>query len=86
MPMWAARLADSDIHVIELRPGIMRTDMTAAVKDTYDSLIAEGLVPQHRWGTPEDLGLAAAALLNGDFPFSTGSVIHIDGGFHIKRL
>lgn len=84
--LWATRLADSNIHVFELRPGIMRTDMTAVVKDTYDSLIAEGLVPQPRWGTPDDLGLAAAALLDGSFPFSTGSVIHIDGGFHIKRL
>lgn len=84
--LWAARLADSNIHVFELRPGIMRTDMTAVVKEKYDSLIAEGLVPQPRWGTPDDLGLAAAALLNGNFPFSTGSVIDIDGGFHIKRL
>ncbi|MGD9044033.1 MAG: 3-ketoacyl-ACP reductase [Desulfobacterales bacterium] len=84
--LWAARLADHNIHVFELRPGIMRTDMTAVVKDKYDHLIAEGLVPQSRWGTPHDLGLAVAALLDGSFPFSTGSVIDIDGGFHIKRL
>ena len=84
--LWAARLADHNIHVFELRPGIMLTDMTAAVKEKYDSLIAEGLVPQPRWGTPHDLGLAVAALIDGSFPFSTGSVIDIDGGFHIKRL
>ena len=84
--LWAARLADCNIHVFELRPGIMLTDMTAGVKAKYDSLIAEGFVPQPRWGTPHDLGLAVAALLEGSFPFSTGSVIDIDGGFHIKRL
>jgi NAD(P)-dependent dehydrogenase (short-subunit alcohol dehydrogenase family) len=84
--LWAARLADRNIHVFELRPGIMLTDMTAVVKEKYDSLIAEGLVPQSRWGTPQDLGLAVAALIDGSFPFSTGSVIEIDGGFHIKRL
>ena len=84
--LWAARLAERNIHVFELRPGIMLTDMTAVVKDKYDRLIAEGLVPQPRWGTPQDLGLAVAALLDGSFPFSTGSVIDIDGGFHIKRL
>jgi 3-oxoacyl-[acyl-carrier protein] reductase len=84
--LWATRLASSRIHVFELRPGIMLTDMTAGVKEKYTGLIAEGIVPQQRWGTPEDVGLAAAALLNGSFPFSTGSVIDIDGGFHIKRL
>lgn len=84
--LWAARLADHNIHVFELRPGIMLTDMTAGVKAKYDSLIAKGLVPQNRWGTPQDLGLAVAALIDGSFPFSTGSVIDIDGGFHIKRL
>ena len=84
--LWAARLADRNIHVFELRPGIMLTDMTSGVKEKYDSLIAEGLVPQPRWGTPHDLGLAVASLLDGSFPFSTGSVIDIDGGFHIKQL
>jgi NAD(P)-dependent dehydrogenase (short-subunit alcohol dehydrogenase family) len=84
--LWAARLADHNIHVFELRPGLMLTDMTTAVKEKYDGLIAEGLVPQPRWGTPQDLGLGVAALLDGSFPFSTGSVIDIDGGFHIKRL
>ncbi len=84
--LWASRLAASQIHVFELRPGIMLTDMTAGVKEKYNGLIAEGIVPQQKWGTAEDVGLAAAALLNGSFPFSTGSVIGIDGGFHIKRL
>ena len=84
--LWATRLAGSNIHVFELRPGIMQTDMTAVVKEKYDHLIANGLVPMPRWGTAEDVGLAAAALLSGSFPFSTGSIIDVDGGFHIKRL
>ncbi len=84
--LWAARLAPENIHVFELRPGIMLTDMTSMVKDKYDCLISEGLVPQKRWGTADDLGLATAALLDGKFPFSTGAVIDIDGGFHVKRL
>jgi NAD(P)-dependent dehydrogenase (short-subunit alcohol dehydrogenase family) len=84
--LWAARLAAGHIHVFELRPGIMLTDMSAGVKEKYNGLIAEGIVPQQKWGTAEDVGLAAAALLNGSFPFSTGSVIDIDGGFHIRHL
>ncbi len=64
----------------------MKTDMTNAVTDKYDALIAEGLVPQKRWGTPEDLGKAVAALVRGDFPFSTGAVIDVDGGFRIRHL
>jgi NAD(P)-dependent dehydrogenase (short-subunit alcohol dehydrogenase family) len=84
--LWAARLADSGVQVYEVRPGIMATDMTAGVKEKYDALIAEGLVPQRRWGTPEDVGTAVEALVRGDFPFSTGEVIYTDGGFHISRL
>lgn len=84
--LWAARLADSGVQVYEVRPGIMATDMTAGVKEKYDALIAEGLVPQKRWGTPEDVGAAVRALIGGDFPFSTGEVIYTDGGFHISRL
>jgi NAD(P)-dependent dehydrogenase (short-subunit alcohol dehydrogenase family) len=64
----------------------MATDMTSAVKGKYDALIEQGLVPQKRWGTPEDVGKAVRSLLEGDFPFSTGSVIHVDGGFHVSRL
>jgi NAD(P)-dependent dehydrogenase (short-subunit alcohol dehydrogenase family) len=64
----------------------METDMTAGVKGHYDKLIAEGLVPQMRWGQPEDIGLAVEAVLKGYFPFSTGAVIPVDGGFHLRRL
>jgi NAD(P)-dependent dehydrogenase (short-subunit alcohol dehydrogenase family) len=60
--------------------------MTAGVREKYDMLLAEGLVPQRRWGTPEDLGRAAGAVIDGDFAFSAGSVIYSDGGFHISRL
>ncbi|HTV02614.1 MAG TPA: 3-ketoacyl-ACP reductase [Luteitalea sp.] len=84
--LWALRLADQGVQVLELRPGIMATDMTAGVKGKYDALIAEGLVPQRRWGTAEDVGRAVRAVLAGAFPFSTGDVIHLDGGFHIRRL
>lgn len=84
--LWAVRLAAEGVQVLELRPGIMATDMTAGVKDKYDALLASGLVPQMRWGKPEDLGLAVKAILAGHFPFSTGDVINIDGGFHLRRL
>ncbi len=84
--LWAQRTAAEGIQVYECRPGIMKTDMTNAVTDKYDALIAEGLVPQKRWGTPEDLGKAVAALVRGDFPFSTGAVIDVDGGFRIRHL
>jgi NAD(P)-dependent dehydrogenase (short-subunit alcohol dehydrogenase family) len=84
--LWAVRLADAGVNVYEVRPGIMKTDMTAGVTDKYDALIAAGLVPQGRWGTPEDVGQAVAAVVRGDFPFSTGAVIDVDGGFHLRRL
>jgi NAD(P)-dependent dehydrogenase (short-subunit alcohol dehydrogenase family) len=84
--LWAVRLADAGVQVLELRPGIMATDMTAGVKEKYDQLLAQGIVPQKRWGTPQDVGLAARSILQGHFPFSTGDVINIDGGFHLRRL
>jgi 3-oxoacyl-[acyl-carrier protein] reductase len=84
--LWAARLAPHNIQVVEVRPGIMATDMTAGVKAKYDRLLAEGLVPQGRWGTPEDVGLAVRSIIAGQFPFSAGSVIAVDGGLHIRRL
>jgi NAD(P)-dependent dehydrogenase (short-subunit alcohol dehydrogenase family) len=84
--LWALRLAAENIQVIELRPGIMATDMTAAVKGKYDRFLADGNVPQNRWGTPEDVGLAVRAVIEGRFPFSTGAVIPIDGGFTLRRL
>jgi NAD(P)-dependent dehydrogenase (short-subunit alcohol dehydrogenase family) len=84
--LWAVRLADAGVQVLELRPGIMATDMTAGVREKYDKLIGEGLVPQKRWGTPQDVGLGVKAILEGNFPFSTGDSINIDGGFHLRRL
>jgi len=84
--LYAVRLADSGVQVLELRPGIMATDMTAGVKDKYDKLLAEGIVPQKRWGNPNDVGLAVKSILEGHFPFSTGDVINLDGGFHLRRL
>ena len=84
--LWAVRLAEERINVFELRPGIMATDMTSGVKEKYDRMLAEGAVPQNRWGQPEDVGRAVGAVLSGDFPYSTGAVIYIDGGFHLSRL
>ena len=85
-PLYAARLADHGINVYEIRPGIIATDMTGPVKEKYDRLIAEGLTPIKRWGTPEDVGRAVAAIARDLLPFSTGEVINVDGGFHIRRL
>jgi len=84
--LFAARLADADIPVFEIRPGIIASDMNAGVKEKYDHLIAEGLSPIRRWGTPEDVGRAVAAIADEHFPFSTGEVINVDGGFHLHRL
>lgn len=84
--LFADRLAEYGINVFEVRPGIIETDMTAPVKDKYDRLIAEGLVPQKRWGYPEDVGKAVAALARGFFPFSTGLVLEVSGGMNIRRL
>jgi NAD(P)-dependent dehydrogenase (short-subunit alcohol dehydrogenase family) len=84
--LWSVRLAAEGIQVYELRPGIMATDMTKAVQKKYDELLAQGVVPQRRWGRPEDVGLAVGALLTGLFPYSTGEVIYIDGGFHLRQL
>jgi len=84
--LFAARLGEYDIPVYEIRPGVIRTDMTAGVAGKYDKLIAEGLCVTRRWGLPEDIGKAAAALTRGDFPYSTGQVIMVDGGLTIPRL
>jgi NAD(P)-dependent dehydrogenase (short-subunit alcohol dehydrogenase family) len=84
--LFADRLADLGINVYEIRPGIIQTDMTAPVREKYDKLIVEGLVPQKRWGYPEDVGKAVAALAKGLFPFSTGLVIEVSGGMNIRRL
>jgi NAD(P)-dependent dehydrogenase (short-subunit alcohol dehydrogenase family) len=84
--LWAVRLADHGIMVYEVRPGIVRTDMTAGVTAKYDALFAQGLAPQKRWGTPEDVGRAVAMLVRGDLPYSTGQVISVDGGMTVQRL
>lgn len=84
--LFAARLAADGVPVYDVRPGIIATDMTAAVKEAYDRRIAEGLVPERRWGQPDDVGRAVAALLRGDVPYATGTVIHVDGGLAIPRL
>jgi len=84
--LWAARLGEFDIPVYEVRPGIIKTDMTAKVTDKYDTLLSEGLAIQARWGTPEDVGKVVAALATGQFPYSTGSVFMVDGGMTIRRL
>jgi NAD(P)-dependent dehydrogenase (short-subunit alcohol dehydrogenase family) len=84
--LFALRLAERHIPVYEVRPGIIQTDMTAGVKDVYDRRIADGLVPEQRWGTPEDVGRVVAALLRGDAPYATGSVITVDGGLSLPRL
>lgn len=84
--LWAVRLAQFGIPVYEVRPGIIRTDMTAPVQERYDRLIAEGLTLQPRWGTPEDVGKAVAMLARGDLPYSTGAVILVDGGLTVARL
>jgi len=84
--LWSVRLGEYDIPVYEVRPGVTATDMTAGVKGKYDKLIAEGLCVQRRWGLPEDTGKAVAALARGDFPYSTGQVIMVDGGLTLPRL
>ncbi|WP_432987932.1 3-ketoacyl-ACP reductase [Dactylosporangium sp. CA-233914] len=85
--LFAARLAEHGINVYEVRPGIIATDMTGGVKEKYDRLIFdEGVTPIRRWGTPEDVGKAVVAIASGLLPFSTGQVIDVDGGFHLKTL
>ncbi len=84
--LYAARLAEFGIGVFEIQPGVIATDMTGAVKEKYDKLFAEGLTPINRWGAPSDIGRAVAAVASGAFPYSTGQVLHVDGGFHLHRL
>ena len=84
--LYADRLAEYGICVFEIRPGIIATDMTSVVKDKYDKLIAEGVTPIKRWGRPEDVAKAVGAIAQGKLDFSTGEVINVDGGFHLRRL
>lgn len=84
--LFADRLARDGIVVFEVRPGIIQTDMTVRVKEKYDRLIGEGLVPQKRWGMPEDIGKAVASLARGDWDFSSGSIFEISGGLNIRKL
>ena len=84
--LFAIRLAEYGIHVYEIRPGIVATDMTAPAREQYERRIADGLTPLPRWGTPEDVGRAVVAIAEDRFPFSTGEVINVDGGFHLRQL
>jgi NAD(P)-dependent dehydrogenase (short-subunit alcohol dehydrogenase family) len=84
--LWAHRLAEFDIAVYEVRPGIITTDMTAPVKEKYDRLFANGLTVENRWGEPEDVGRAVAMLARGELTYATGNVFHIDGGLTLRRL
>ena len=85
-PLYAARLAGHGVQVYEIRPGIIETDMTSGVKAKYDEMIGKGLTPIKRWGTPEDVGKAVVACASGLLSFSTGEVINVDGGFHLRIL
>ena len=84
--LFADRLATEGINVYEIRPGIIETDLTSVAKAKYDALIADGLTPIRRWGQPEDVAAAVVAIAEGYLPFSTGEVINVDGGFHLRRL
>jgi len=84
--LWAVRLAEYGINVYEIRPGIIKTDMTAGVQEKYDKMLAEGLCLQKRWGLPEDVGKVAVAMATGYLPYSTGQVVMVDGGMTVGRL
>lgn len=84
--LWAARLAEFNIDVYEVRPGVIATDMTSGVKEKYDNLIAGGLTVEKRWGTPQDVGKAVAVLARGELLYATGQVLLIDGGLTLQRL
>jgi 3-oxoacyl-[acyl-carrier protein] reductase len=84
--LFSARLGAEGIPVYEIRPGVIKSDMTAGVAEKYDRLIAQGLCVQSRWGQPEDVGKAVAAIARGDFPYSTGQIFMVDGGLTMPRL
>ena len=84
--LWATRLAEYGIDVFEVRPGVIETDMTAPVADTYQTLIQQGLTLERRFGRPEDVAAVVAALAAGGIPYSTGQILTVDGGLTIARL
>jgi NAD(P)-dependent dehydrogenase (short-subunit alcohol dehydrogenase family) len=84
--LYAARLAPARIHAFEIRPGIIRTDMTAPAREKYDRYIADDGVPMRRWGEPADVGAAVATLATGGLPFATGEVVNVGGGMHLHRV
>jgi len=84
--LWAVRLAEYGINVYDVRPGVIRSDMTSDVEEKYDRLIEEGLIPLARWGNPEDVGKVVAMLARGDMQYSTGQVLMVDGGMTLSRL
>lgn len=84
--LFAARMGEYDIPVYEVRPGVIKSDMTVGVTEKYDKLIEDGLFVTRRWGYPEDVGKAVASLARGDFPYSTGQVIMVDGAMTMQRL
>lgn len=84
--LWAVRLAEFGIGSFEIQPGVIATDMTAAVRGKYDALFASGFAPMNRWGEPTDVGRCVAAIALGGFPYSTGQVFQVDGGFHLRSL
>jgi len=84
--LYAARLAEHGINVYEIRPGVIATDMTGGVKEKYDRMIEQGVWPIRRWGEASDVARAVASIARGDLPYSTGEVINVDGGFHLRIL
>jgi 3-oxoacyl-[acyl-carrier protein] reductase len=84
--LFADRLSEYGIHVYEIRPGVIETDLTSVVKAKYDKMISEGVFPIRRWGQPEDVARAVVAIAEGALPYSTGEVINVDGGFHLRRF
>ncbi|MGE3807805.1 MAG: 3-ketoacyl-ACP reductase [Gemmataceae bacterium] len=84
--LWALRLAEHGIRVFEVCPGVIETDMTAGARERYTQMLADGLAPLRRWGSPEDIGHAVASLVTGAIPYSTGDTYHVDGGFHLRKF
>lgn len=84
--LYAVRLAEHGVGVFEIQPGVIETDMTGPVKEKYDRMFAQGLTPINRWGHPSDIGKCVVAVASGLFPYSTGQVFNVDGGFHIRTI